>query len=72
MIGGVRGIRTPFQGPDSLGKSGEHTEKDTGISGALGQDLSRVVRAWAELPAALKAAILAIVNSVTGGKEGEL
>jgi hypothetical protein len=37
---------------------------------ALGPDLSQVVAAWADLPAALKAAILAIVRSGTG-KEGQ-
>jgi len=37
--------------------------------GALGHDLAQVVAAWADHPAALKAAILAIVRSGTG-KEG--
>jgi hypothetical protein len=32
----------------------------------LGRDLSQVVTAWAKLPGPLKAAILAIVNSVSG------
>jgi hypothetical protein len=48
-----------------LAKTTEHTGKHTGISGALGHDLSLVVNAWADLPAALKAAILAIVNTAT-------
>ena len=33
------------------------------ILGELGPDLARVVAAWSKLPAALQAAILAIVNS---------
>ena len=40
------------------------------IQGSDGRDLSQVVNAWAELPAALKAAILAIVNASTI-KEGQ-
>ena len=32
----------------------------------LGHDLSRIVTAWSKLPAALKAAILAIINSAEG------
>jgi hypothetical protein len=32
----------------------------------LGRDLSQVVTAWVKLPAPLKAAILAIVNSAEG------
>ena len=41
------------------------TGYDTGFSIVLGHDLSRVITAWAELPDALKAAILAIVNTAT-------
>jgi hypothetical protein len=39
-------------------------------NGHADADLARVAAAWAELPLALKAAILAIVNSGTG-KEGQ-
>ena len=67
-----RGIRTPVQAPDSLGKTAKHTEKDTGIAVSSGHDLSQVVNAWAKLSAPLKAAILAIINSTTSGKEGQL
>jgi len=67
--GGEGGIRTPLETPNSVGKSEDYTGKDTGFSIALGHDLSRVVTAWAELPAALKAAILAIVDTATH-KEG--
>jgi hypothetical protein len=34
-------------------------------------ELARVVAVWSKLPAPLKAAILAIVNSSIGSKEGE-
>jgi hypothetical protein len=46
-----------------LGKTDPHTEKRTELSVASGHDLSKVVTAWANLPAPLKAAILAIVSS---------
>ena len=62
--GGERGIRTPLQDADSLGKTSKRTGKDTGIPVGLGHELSRVVTAWAKLPPPLRAAILAIVNSV--------
>ena len=42
------------------------------ITDALGRDLSQVVAAWSKIPAPLKAAILAIVNSSTVSMEGEL
>jgi hypothetical protein len=35
---------------------------------AMGRDLSSVVKAWPKLPSALKAAILAIVDSSANGK----
>jgi hypothetical protein len=41
------------------------------ITNALGRDLSQVVAAWSKIPAPLKAAILAIVNSSTASMEGE-
>jgi hypothetical protein len=48
---------------DSLGNANGNAQIDAQILVALGHDLSQVVMAWAKLPAALKAAILAIVNS---------
>jgi hypothetical protein len=42
------------------------------IADEVGRDLSRVVAAWPELPAVLKAAILAIVNSVNATQEADL
>jgi hypothetical protein len=38
---------------------------------ALGRDLSCVVGAWSQLPATLKAAILAIVSSVNATQEAD-
>jgi hypothetical protein len=43
----------------------EYAQLYAQIQGKDGRDLSHVVTAWAELPGALKAAILAIVNSAT-------
>jgi hypothetical protein len=40
------------------------------IQGNDGRGLAQVVNAWGDLPAALKAAILAIVNTATN-KEGQ-
>jgi hypothetical protein len=51
---------------DSLGNPDGNAQIDAQILVALGQDLTRIVTAWAKLPALLKAAILAIVNSVEG------
>jgi hypothetical protein len=42
---------------------GAYTQIRAQIQGNGGRDLAQVVNAWPELPAALKAAILAIVNS---------
>jgi hypothetical protein len=53
-----------------LGKTDEHTKKDTGFSVIFGPDLSCVVTAWAKLSPPLKAAVLAIVNTATN-KEGQ-
>ena len=69
FYGGERGIRTPQEAPDSLAKTGKHTEKDTELSVVLGHDLSRVVSAWSKLSPPLKAAILAIVNSSATSQE---
>jgi hypothetical protein len=60
MSGGEGGIRTPASPQENIS---EYTGKDTGISGVLGHDLTRVVTAWDKLPAPLKAAILAIVDA---------
>ena len=57
------GIRTPAAPQENIH---EYTGKDTGISVALGHDLSRVVTSWDKLPPPFKAAILAIVD--TAGK----
>ena len=70
-VGGERGIRTPIQSPDSLGETGEHTEKDAEILVTLCHDLAHVVSAWAKLPALLKAAILAIINSASAPEGGD-
>jgi DNA invertase Pin-like site-specific DNA recombinase len=51
---------------DSLGNANGNAQIDAQILVALGRDLSQVVTAWAKLPTALKAAILAIVNSAEG------
>ena len=62
--GGERGIRTPQIPPDNKGNPSGDTQRDSQIPVALGHDLSQVVTAWEKLPAALKAAILAIVRTV--------
>jgi hypothetical protein len=69
--GGERGIRTPTKGPDSLAKTDEHTEKHTEISVVLGHDLTLIVTSWSKLSPSLKAAILAIVGSVTSSPEAK-
>ena len=50
-------------------QSSSNTQIRAQILDALGRDLSRVVAAWPELPAPLKAAILAIVKSSTAKRE---
>jgi len=62
--GGERGIRTPQIAPDNKGNPSGDTQRDSQIPVALGHDLSQVVTAWAKLPPAFKAAILAIVRTV--------
>jgi hypothetical protein len=47
-----------------------YTQIGAQIQGNDRRDLSQVVNAWAELPAALKAGILAIVNTARN-KEGQ-
>jgi hypothetical protein len=58
-----RETRTPAAPQESIS---EYTGNDTGISVVLGHDLSRAVTSWDKLPAPLRAAILAIVD--TAGK----
>ncbi len=70
----VKGIEPFTQNPQAIEsqhapKDGEtaYTQIRAQIQGKDGRDLSLVVEAWPGLPAAFKAAILAIVNS-TGGQ----
>jgi hypothetical protein len=42
----------------------DYTQIRAQILGELGPELARAVAAWSKLPAPLKAAILAIINSV--------
>jgi hypothetical protein len=55
-----------------LANSNGDTQRDAQKTDSLGHDLSRVVTAWAKLPPALKAAILAIVGTVISSPEAEL
>jgi len=54
--------KTPASSENSKGD----TQRDSQTPVVLGRDLSQVVTAWVKLPAPLKAAILAIVNSAEG------
>ena len=49
--------------PDSQGIVTANTQRDAHKPIPIGPDLSAVVTAWSKLPAAFKAAILAIINS---------
>ena len=49
-----------------------NTQMRAQIADAQGRDLSRVVAAWSQLSAPLKAAILAIVDSSANVEEDEL
>ena len=55
---------------DSIGSpqvsSSDYTQIRAQILGQLGPELTRIVATWSKLPAPLKAAILAIVNSSEG------
>jgi hypothetical protein len=64
--GGERGIRTPHFPTHNKGNPHNDTQIDSQISVSSSHDLSRIVTAWSKLPAPLKAAILAIVNSAEG------
>ena len=46
----------------------DYTQIRAQIQGAFGQELAQVVATWPKLPQPLKAAILAIINSVEGGR----
>jgi len=73
----VKGIEPSSQSsqPVESQPSAEHSEVaytqiGAQIQGNDGRDLAQVVNAWGDLPAALKAAILAIVNTATN-REGQ-
>ena len=66
----VKGIEASAQNPQVAENQGvptdsqrDYTQLCAQIQGKDGRDLSQVVEAWAELPAPLKAAILAIVDA---------
>jgi len=68
----AKGFEPSPQNPQTAGNQpvtndGEkdYTQPCAQIQGNDWRDLSQVVAAWGELPAALKAAILAIVGTVT-------
>ena len=62
-MSGERRGSNPLQLNENAGKSDVASPIASPVSVTLGHDLSQVVTAWAKLPAPLKAAILAIVNS---------
>ena len=71
----VKGIEPSAQGSQCAEKQafpqsapGDSTQIRAQILGELGPELARVVTIWPKLPAALKAAILAIVNSLEVGR----
>jgi hypothetical protein len=73
----AKGIEPSAQNPQvaenqDTAKDGEraYTQIRAQIQGNVGRDLAQVVNAWPELPAAFKAAILAIVTTATN-KEGQ-
>jgi hypothetical protein len=65
-FGGERGIRTPHFPTNNNGNPHDDSQRDSQISVSSSPELSQVVTAWDKLPAPLKAAILAIVNSAEG------
>jgi hypothetical protein len=69
--GGSGGARTRDKSNASLAKTDSPSQIASQKSVATGQDLSQVVNAWSKLPESLKAAILAIVGSVTSSPEAE-
>jgi len=73
----VKGIEPSQHNPQVVENQKAPTDGDRAytqiraqIQGSDGRGLSEVVAAWAELPGALKAAILAIVTTATN-KEGQ-
>jgi hypothetical protein len=52
--------------PENNGNPHSDTQRDSQISVPSSHELSQVVTTWDKLPAPLKAAILAIVNSAEG------
>ena len=61
-----REVRIPLSPPVFIGNSEDDSRIDSRNSIPSCPDLTRIVKAWAKLPAPLKAAILAIVNSTEG------
>jgi hypothetical protein len=73
----VKGIEPSPQNPQTAENQHAPTDDERAytqlraqIQGNDGRDLAQVVNAWGDLPAALKAAILAIVNTATN-REGQ-
>jgi hypothetical protein len=66
--GGSGGARTRHKSNKYKGKSPAPSQGDSQKLVPIGRDLSQVVTAWAKLPAPLKAAILAIINSSEGAR----
>jgi hypothetical protein len=62
--GGSGGARTRHKSNEYGPETGLPSQIASQEPGTLGHDVARVVTAWAKLPAPLKAAILAIVDSV--------
>ena len=62
----VSGVRIPLSPPVFIGKSEDDSRIDSRNSTPSCPDLTRIVTAWTKLPAPLKAAVLAIVNSAEG------
>jgi hypothetical protein len=61
--GGSGGARTCVKANVHKGETAAPSQIASQAPFSTGQDLTRVVATWAKLPAAFKAAILAIVNS---------
>jgi hypothetical protein len=68
IYGQNRGVRIPLSPPLLQGNSEAGTQQGTQSQVAACPQLAQVVTAWAKLPAPLKAAILAIVNSSEGAQ----
>jgi len=68
--GGSGGARTRYEPNNEAAKTVSPSQTASQKQVTAGHDLSQVVTAWAKLPAALKAAILAIVRTADGRIEG--